>query len=476
MNWDVSYTVSRSLVLQIDDGGELLASSSVSRMPQALTPDALPVLQAFAGGRTPAEALARLRDDWELDEDGFRGVVDALVAQNALTPAAGDDVAPAEGVFASPAMHFGLVRDTIRVLAYRRAIFRHCRGKNVVEIGCGSGILSVFAAKAGARRVIAIEESRIADLAVAMFEANGVADRVELRRGNSRDVSIDEPADVIIHEVLGSDPFAENVLPFIEDARSRMLAPDGILIPSALEVCCAGFEVPRPRAGAELTELEGLYGIDFSAFGEFMDRTAAVPSARALGDHFTPRILTEEAQLYRIDFAGDMSPAPRRELALRATHAGTLGAVVVFFRAHLDDETFLSTAPHAPRTSWGMERAAARAAGAGGAGTGDPDRQRGADDRGDAGPACGAGSWQLAAAASCEPPAASYFTATTGTPAASLLNAGRSVSQIAFNFASSALIFATSSSRTAICCAVGAYGPEAAESPTPASLSFRRIG
>src|SRR4051812_39442397 len=65
---------------------------------------------------------------------------------------------------------------------------------------------------------------------------------------------------------------------------------------------------------------------------------------------------------------------------------------------------------------------------------------------------------------------------TTGTPAASLLNAGKSVSQIAFNFASSILIFDTSSSRTAICCDVGAYGPVAAESPTPASLSLRRIG
>ena len=67
-----------------------------------------------------------------------------------------------------------------------------------------------------------------------------------------------------------------------------------------------------------------------------------------------------------------------------------------------------------------------------------------------------------------------YFT--TGTPAASLLNAGKSVSQIAFNFANSTLICDTNSSRTAICCAVGAYGPEAAESPTPANLSFRRIG
>jgi SAM-dependent methyltransferase len=363
MNWDVSYTVSRSLVLQIGDTGELLAGSSVSRRPQALTADALPVLQAFAGGRTPAEALARLRDDWELDEDGFRGVVAALVSQNVLTPTGGDDVALAAGQFASPVMHFGMVRDTIRVLAYRRAIFRHCRDKTVVEIGCGSGILSIFAAKAGARRVIAIEESRIADLAKSMFEANGVADRVELRRGNSRDVSVDEPADVIIHEVLGSDPFGENVLPFIEDARDRMLAPDGILIPSVLEIFCVGFEVPdrpypdRARACAELTELEGLYGIDFGPFRRLLDGAAPDPFRRPLGDlgqtQFAPRILTEEALLYRIDFARGVPIEVRHDFRLRVTHPGTLGGVVVYFRAHLDDETFLSTAPYAPRTTWG---------------------------------------------------------------------------------------------------------------------------
>src|SRR3954464_14836026 len=58
----------------------------------------------------------------------------------------------------------------------------------------------------------------------------------------------------------------------------------------------------------------------------------------------------------------------------------------------------------------------------------------------------------------------------------SLFSAGRSVSQIAFNFASSASIFVTSSSRTATCCAVGAHAPSAAESATPESLSFKRIG
>jgi len=365
MKWDVTYTVSRALVLQISDSGELLAGSSVSRMPQALASDALPVLLAFAGGRTPAEALARLRNDWEIDEEGFSGVVDALVAQNALTPLTGDDAALASAGFASLVQHFGMIQDTVRVLAYRRAIFRHCRDKNVVEIGCGSGILSIFAAKAGARRVIAIEESQIADLAASMLEANGVADRVELRRANSRDVSVDEPADVIIHEVLGSDPFGENILPFIEDARNRLLAPDGILIPSALDVFCIGFEVEdrpyvdRNHAGAVLQELEGLYGVDFGAFRRSMNAAEQDPFPRPLPDlgqlYFAPRVLTEEAHLYRIDFPPGSSLAvePRRDVRLRVSHSGTLGGVVVYFRAHLDDETFLSTSPYAPRTTWG---------------------------------------------------------------------------------------------------------------------------
>jgi precorrin-6B methylase 2 len=365
MKWDITYTVSRALVLQVSDSGELLANSSVSRLPQALAAEALPVLLAFAGGRTPAEALARLRNDWEIEEEGFSSVVDALVAQNALTPLTGDDAALASAGFASPVQHFGMIQDTVRVLAYRRAIFRHCRDKNVVEIGCGSGILSIFAAKAGARRVIAIEESEIADLAAAMFEANGVADRVELRRANSRDVSVDEPADVIIHEVLGSDPFSENILPFIEDARDRMLKPDGILIPSALDVFCVGFEVEdrpytdRKHAGAVLQEMEGLYGVDFGAFRKFMNEMEQDPFARPLPDlgqmKFAPRVLTEEAHLYRVDFAPGSSLAvePRRNLRLRVSHSGTLGGLVVYFRAHLDDDTFLSTSPYAPRTSWG---------------------------------------------------------------------------------------------------------------------------
>ena len=201
MNWDDSYTVSRSIVLQIGDGGELLAGNSVSRMPQALSQDGLPVLLAFAGGRTPAEALGQLRNDWEIDDAGFTG--SSTRSWRRISHPGGQRRRRARDrrlCLAGRALRHGPRH--LRVSAYRRAI-SHCKDKTVVDrLRLGHPLDLRRQGRSAPRD--RIEESRIADLAAAMFEANGVADRIELRRANSRDVSLDERADVIIHEVLAS--------------------------------------------------------------------------------------------------------------------------------------------------------------------------------------------------------------------------------------------------------------------------------
>ena len=185
--------------------------------------DALPVLLAFAAGSTPREALARLSAEWELEDDGFATVVTALIDQAFLVPAGPEGaVSLAKEGFASVISHHHMLQDSVRVLAYQSAITRHSRGRSVVEIGCGSGFLSIFAVRAGARRVVAIEESEIAVLAERMFRANGCDGIIELRRANSRDVELEEPADLLIHEILGVDPFGENLLPFVIDGRQYL--------------------------------------------------------------------------------------------------------------------------------------------------------------------------------------------------------------------------------------------------------------
>ncbi|MEA2604577.1 MAG: hypothetical protein QOF89_5569 [Acidobacteriota bacterium] len=366
MHWDTPYIISSSLRLEISPAGKLVLSGSPSHRPREARIDDLPILLGFAAGATPREVLGRLHPDLELDA-GFAAVVQTMTDQELLAPASEEEASrplPDRG-FGSVNAHFVMLKDPIRVLSYRSAIERHARGKTVVEIGCGTGVLSLFAARAGARRVIAIEETRIAEVAARMFAANGFSDVIDLRVANSRDVELDEPADLIIHEILGVDPFEENLLPFLDDARRRLLRPGGRFLPYRLEVCCLGIEMEEPppseddRTMAEAKEFSRLYGLDFEPFLQALAEARPRPAPTSTWvegkTHFGPRILSEEQRFLDIDFARDALDLAGHTstIPLRILREGSLEGAVVFFRAHLDEQIQLTTSPLAPVTSWG---------------------------------------------------------------------------------------------------------------------------
>ncbi len=270
-----TYVVSRSLMLQLDPRGFWQGTNSVSRSAQRVGDDALPVLAAFARPRSVRDVFAELREEWDVDEAGLAATVGRLVELGFLTrpgrrPAARRRrLRPGAAAF----LHDPRPRAGGRLPRRHRAPLR--RQKSVVEIGCGSGILSIFAARAGARRVTAIEESAVAHLAANMFAANGCSELIDLRRGNSRDVELAEKAEVIVHEILGTDPLAENMLFYLRDARRRLLAPGGRLIPYRLEVACVGVELeekPGPGAGAgacsKTRQFEAAYGLSFGPLAD----------------------------------------------------------------------------------------------------------------------------------------------------------------------------------------------------------------
>lgn len=367
MDWSSSYAVSRSLALGISPSGKLTGAGSISDHPQEMDPEALPVLLGFASGASPRAVFTQLQEAWEVEEQGFEAVVEAMLEKGFLIPAGtgaqggGDRHLPVEG-FGSVFSHLEMLRDPLRVLTYRAAIERQAPGKRVVEIGCGTGILSLFAAKAGAAEVVAIEESRISEVAAEMFAANGCSDRIELKIGNSRNVELDPPADLIIHEILGADPFAESLLPVLVDARRRLLKPGGRFLPGRLEVFCVGLDCEDrgnpARVLAEARELSGLYGLDFGPFLHALE--AAGPRLDrpwlSADPNFNRRLLSEESRLLDLDFhwedllerAGQPVTVP-----LRITAEGILDSVAVFFRAWFDEKTCVTTSPAAPATSWG---------------------------------------------------------------------------------------------------------------------------
>ena len=104
-------------------------------------------------------------------------------------------------------------------------------GSFVVEIGAGPAILALLACKLGARRVVAIEPDDVIDLGRELAVANGCDDKIEFIKGVSMDVNLSEPADVIVSDLRGALPLYRKHIPSLVDARTRLLSPEGCLIP-----------------------------------------------------------------------------------------------------------------------------------------------------------------------------------------------------------------------------------------------------
>ena len=145
-------------------------------------------------------------------------------------------------------IHKDMLSDKARTGAYRDALTKNLtliNDANVLDVGCGTGILSMFAARdGGARNVVGVDGSyRIADVARMNVGANGLQDKIEIIEGKLEDMDSirGAPFDVIVSEWMGYGLFFESMLDTVLYARDKYLKPDGALLP---DVCCikiAGF-------------------------------------------------------------------------------------------------------------------------------------------------------------------------------------------------------------------------------------------
>ncbi|CAA3009396.1 probable arginine N-methyltransferase 6 [Olea europaea subsp. europaea] len=141
--------------------------------------------------------------------------------------------------YAHLGVHEEMIKDRPRTESYRNAIFQHqdrIAGKVVVDVGCGTGILSIFCAHAGAKRVYAVDASNIAVQANEVVKANNLSDTVIVLHGRVEDVEIDEEVDVIVSEWMGYMLLYESMLGSVITARDRWLKPGGLILPSTATV------------------------------------------------------------------------------------------------------------------------------------------------------------------------------------------------------------------------------------------------
>ncbi|KAL5538200.1 hypothetical protein UlMin_045793 [Ulmus minor] len=128
-----------------------------------------------------------------------------------------------------------MLSDRVRMDAYFSSIFEnkhHFKGKAVLDVGTGSGILAIWSAQAGARKVYAVEATKMAEHARALVKANNLEDFVEVIEGSIEDVTLPEKVDVIISEWMGYFLLRESMFDSVICARDRWLKPTGVMYPS----------------------------------------------------------------------------------------------------------------------------------------------------------------------------------------------------------------------------------------------------
>jgi predicted RNA methylase len=139
-----------------------------------------------------------------------------------------------------------LLGDARRNRALRRALAaRVSPGASVLDLGAGTGVWAVLAARLGAGRVVAVErEAVLVPVIEALARESGVAHRVEVVQGDARRVRLPRAFDVIVSEMVGNEGFEEGLVPVLARARQRFLRPGGTLIPEQIALAAAPVKAP----------------------------------------------------------------------------------------------------------------------------------------------------------------------------------------------------------------------------------------
>jgi precorrin-6B methylase 2 len=313
----------------------------------------LAILELFTQPHTLARATERLAalTHSAADHADLTNQIGELVRAGVLIPADTPSLVHNAQQFDAPPIHIAMLNDRVRTKRYLSTIEKVVTpGAVVVEIGTGTGILAMAAARAGAKHVYTIEGTSIARTAAKVIAANGFADRITVIEGWSTRVDLPERADVLISEILGNEPLGESLLESTKDAVERFLKPGGRLLPSEIRLYAQPLTLPDELVAeqvfskSKIARWQKWYGLDFAPLTEMNARMRGIEMLPPQ-DLVDCPLLSEPVLLETIDLSNIQQTSFTRSVTVRLNEAGLLNGLLIGFRLQLAPGVWLSTLP-----------------------------------------------------------------------------------------------------------------------------------
>ncbi|KAM7515612.1 hypothetical protein LguiA_005195 [Lonicera macranthoides] len=254
--------------------------------------------------------------------------------------------------------HFGIheemLKDVVRTKTYQNVIYKNTflfKDKIVLDVGAGTGILSLFCAKAGAKHVYAVECSQMADMAQEIVKANGFSNVITVLKGKIEEIELPVPqVDIIISEWMGYFLLYENMLNTVLYARDKWLVKDGLVLPDKASLYVTAIEDAEYKED-KIEFWNNVYGFDMSCIRK---QSIMEPLVDTVDQNL---IVTNSHLLKTMDISkmssGDASfTAPFKLVAERDDYIHALVAYfdVAFTKCH--KMTGFSTGPKSRATHW----------------------------------------------------------------------------------------------------------------------------
>jgi predicted nicotinamide N-methyase len=241
--------------------------------------------------------------------------------------------------------HLEMLGDRVRTEAYQAAISEVVRpGDRVLDFGTGTGVLAIFAERAGAQRVFALDSSRMLSAARRLFKANRCT-HIEPLAGDGARIELPEQVDVIVSEWMGHFLFAEHMFEPLLRLRDSFLRAGGQMIPARCSLHASVVTAPARYEALALLRSKP-YGIDFAPISDWPYGTVGVTEFTA------DELLPEAVCLSELDMH-TVSAMPRQMNGVLRCSSDAIGyGLCGWFEAQLSPAVRLSTSPLSARTHW----------------------------------------------------------------------------------------------------------------------------